>query len=242
MRISDFIELTNAAGTSEEVFELFRRAVAEFGFDRIALAAVTLSAREAPVADRASLMLNFPDTWIKRYFEMRYQNVDPVLSETQTRARPFTWRDILESQPLLPKQKQMFREAEEDGLRQGLSIPMHGPMGQCYVISLATGDSAMDDVATQGKLQILATQFFLAHSALIQSASEASAAPLVLTERERECLTWTARGKSAWAISMILGVSENTVHFHIKNIMKKLGSVNRIQAVVTAVRSGLILP
>jgi LuxR family quorum-sensing system transcriptional regulator CciR len=63
-----------------------------------------------------------------------------------------------------------------------------------------------------------------------------------LTERERECLSWSAQGKSAWATSMILGVSENTVNFHLKSAMRKLGTTNRVQAVAIAVRAGLIQP
>src|SRR3989338_795875 len=42
-----------------------------------------------------------------------------------------------------------------------------------------------------------------------------------LTERELEILKWTKEGKSGWDISVIMGISENTVRFHIKNILKK---------------------
>ena len=63
-----------------------------------------------------------------------------------------------------------------------------------------------------------------------------------LTERERECLNWSAKGKAAWAISMILGVSENTVNAHLKNAIKKLGASTRTEAVAIAVRAGFIDP
>ena len=65
---------------------------------------------------------------------------------------------------------------------------------------------------------------------------------ICITDRERECLTWTARGKSAWTIGKILDVSEHTVNFHLKRSMVKLGVTNRMQAVVSALRLGLILP
>ena len=41
---------------------------------------------------------------------------------------------------------------------------------------------------------------------------------------------------------MILGISEDTVNFHIKNSMAKLDAGNRIMAIVKAIRMGLILP
>ena len=52
-----------------------------------------------------------------------------------------------------------------------------------------------------------------------------------LTGREREALTWVSEGKSDWEIAMILGLSETTVRFHVDNARKKLGAVNRAQAV-----------
>ncbi|MBU1516953.1 MAG: helix-turn-helix transcriptional regulator [Alphaproteobacteria bacterium] len=52
-----------------------------------------------------------------------------------------------------------------------------------------------------------------------------------LTDRERDALAWVAEGKSDWEISMILGLSETTVRFHVDNGRKKLGAVNRAQAV-----------
>lgn len=52
-----------------------------------------------------------------------------------------------------------------------------------------------------------------------------------LTHRERDALSWVAEGKSDWEISVILGVSETTVRFHVDNARRKLGAVNRAQAV-----------
>jgi DNA-binding CsgD family transcriptional regulator len=144
-------------------------------------------------------------------------------------------------EPLSTKQKLLFNESREAGLHNGLSVPLHGPRGESYVVSLATNDRVCDNGPQFGNLQILATQFLLAYSHIARKP-QVSGRGLHLTERERECLTWTARGKSAWAISEIIGVSEHTVNFHLKGVMKKLETANRVSAVVTAVRLGLILP
>jgi DNA-binding CsgD family transcriptional regulator len=53
-------------------------------------------------------------------------------------------------------------------------------------------------------------------------------------------LRWTAEGKSSWDIGAILSISENTVSFHIKNAMRKLGTTSRTVAVVKAIRLNLI--
>jgi DNA-binding CsgD family transcriptional regulator len=52
-----------------------------------------------------------------------------------------------------------------------------------------------------------------------------------LTKRELEILQWIKEGKTGWEISVIMDISENTVRFHIKNILKKLGAVNKTHAV-----------
>jgi len=51
-----------------------------------------------------------------------------------------------------------------------------------------------------------------------------------LTPRQREVLLWASRGKSSWCIGKILGISENTVLFHMKNI-HRMFQVNTRQAV-----------
>jgi len=45
-----------------------------------------------------------------------------------------------------------------------------------------------------------------------------------ITRRETDCLHWAARGKTNWEIGEILGVSENTVRYHMKNAFKKLAA------------------
>lgn len=62
----------------------------------------------------------------------------------------------------------------------------------------------------------------------------------VLTEREKETLSWIKRGKSSWEISTILNISGATVNYHVANIMKKLDVVNRAQAVAVALQLGII--
>jgi len=57
-----------------------------------------------------------------------------------------------------------------------------------------------------------------------------------LSERELEILRLVATGKSNHAIAEQLSVSENTVKYHLKNIMQKLGVSNRTEAVTLAIQ------
>jgi DNA-binding NarL/FixJ family response regulator len=61
-----------------------------------------------------------------------------------------------------------------------------------------------------------------------------------LTLRDREILSLLANGMSARKIAGKLPISERTVEWHIDRTMKRLGARNRIQAVVIAIRDGVI--
>jgi LuxR family transcriptional regulator, quorum-sensing system regulator BjaR1 len=61
-----------------------------------------------------------------------------------------------------------------------------------------------------------------------------------LTQREIDCLNWTAAGKTSVEISDILSLSEHTVNHYLNRATKKLDTVNRTQAVAKALRMGII--
>jgi len=62
----------------------------------------------------------------------------------------------------------------------------------------------------------------------------------LLTNREREILQLAASGLSNREIAGRLVISEGTIRFHFSNIFNKLGVNNRSQAIVSALRQGLV--
>ena len=61
-----------------------------------------------------------------------------------------------------------------------------------------------------------------------------------LSLRETEVLELVAEGLSNKAVAARLGISDQTVKFHLTSLSGKLGAINRTDAVRRAVRRGLI--
>jgi LuxR family transcriptional regulator len=60
-----------------------------------------------------------------------------------------------------------------------------------------------------------------------------------LTLREIEILKWSAEGKTAAEVAMILDVKIRTVNFHIGSAIRKMGASNKTSAVVQAALHGV---
>jgi DNA-binding NarL/FixJ family response regulator len=78
--------------------------------------------------------------------------------------------------------------------------------------------------------------------AFVVAAGNADAEEIVetLTSREIQVLELLAEGRSNKAIAQQLGISDQTVKFHVAAIAGKLGAVNRTDAVRRAIRRGLV--
>jgi len=62
-----------------------------------------------------------------------------------------------------------------------------------------------------------------------------------LTDRELEVLNLVAEGFSNLEIAKRLGVSRNTIKFHVSSIIGKLVATSRTEAVTVGLRRGLII-
>lgn len=60
-----------------------------------------------------------------------------------------------------------------------------------------------------------------------------------LTLREAEILKWSAEGKTAAEVAMILDLKLRTVNFHIGSAIRKMGVTNKTSAVVQAALHGV---
>jgi DNA-binding NarL/FixJ family response regulator len=102
------------------------------------------------------------------------------------------------------------------------------------VRTVAAGQSLLSPPITRKLIE----RFILAGPAVPAAARELSE----LTPREREVLLLIAEGLANAEIAARLFLSEATVKTHVNRLLAKLGLRDRVQAVVLAYESGLILP
>lgn len=75
-----------------------------------------------------------------------------------------------------------------------------------------------------------------------EKQAEALVATAQLTPREIELLELVGKGLSNKAISQDLSISDNTVKYHLRNILQKLDAQNRTEAVTQAIKLDLLDP
>jgi DNA-binding CsgD family transcriptional regulator len=85
--------------------------------------------------------------------------------------------------------------------------------------------------------RILANYF---HGHVLRMHGHDTEQEILVSARELDCLKWTAAGKTALEASIILGISERTVRFHLNAAREKLGCVTTTQAVAKAIANQLI--
>lgn len=231
MRIDDFIAATNTASSRNEVVRLFESALGELGYDRFLYCSL-----RGPGSDLPALVRNYPDEWMRIYEARDYRVNDPVRLKVGHVRGPLTWAAVTRGKLTRP-QRQLMEEANEFGLRDGVAVPIYLPRGEVSGFGMASSAGGTDPAAHLTQLYLIGLQFHTVWSAM--NAPQLVALPR-LTAREVEVLKWCAQGKSNWAIGEIMAISEHGVHYHLRNILRKLQVDSRTTAVVKAYHLGLI--
>ena len=240
MEIEQFIEDTNRATTTAEVFSLFEQALLDIGYDRICYSLLTDHPSLGLPAGHG-VMRNYSEDWMNYYSEKGYINIDPVPARSFVSNLPFTWDWLIDNTVLDDSQRAVMNEAREAKLLDGVGIPLYGVNGEIAGIGLASssGNTGIDkDMLC--KIRAISFQFHMAYSE--KEEAQEGVNTVKLTPRETEILLWASEGKSDLAISDILNISYGTVRFHMNNIFRKLDAYERTFAVVKAIRHGLIRP
>lgn len=241
MDLFSFTECATRTQSLRSLFELLVSCASDEGFSEVSYGALNFAEPlRLPEYPPPAVAVKWPPEWCERYFKRKYHKIDPVVRRTPTLSRPFLWDQLAEQYQLQPDERRVLDEAREAGLKHGMSVPLFGPLGRLSVVSFASRFDDADPQHSKGHLNALAWHFHTACVEIKRPAEDNCNMRVALSQRELDCLGWVAEGKSSWEIGRILQISENTVNFHLKNAMRKLGATSRIQAVIVAIRLNLI--
>ena len=232
---TEFIEVAKRASNDDELSDGFLKAIRTIGFNEFACLALV---DQDNMPKNFVQILSYSEKWCDHYFQERYNQIDPTLSLALGSSMPFRWSEKIDSDKLTSKQKQLFRDAAEEGIKFGFTVPIHNRLVHSASVSIV-GDS--EEVSQDAYNSVHLMSVYLHEAALrIMNSSTGKKKKTKLTSRERECLRWVAMGKSDWEIGEILGISKNTVHFHVENAKDKFETFSRVQAVTQALLSNNI--
>lgn len=129
------------------------------------------------------------------------------------------------------------------GYRTGIAVKLHLPGDKHFLLGVDREDElpepGIELMQLVAGVQLLAAHAMTAADRLLGPKFDARDLPK-LTRRELDVLSWTAQGKTAWEVSVILGMSEKTVNFHLGNVMRKLGVSSKHQAVIRCLAAGVL--
>ena len=191
-----------------------------------------------PMSSPEIVMLNdYPATWQTRYQERGYLEIDPVVLHGAQSLLPLVWSD-----EAFASVREFWDEACSFGLRVGWSQSNWEAHGVAGMLSFArSGQPLTDEELASKELEMMwltqVTHVGMSRCLMPKMLPESE---VNLTERELEILRWGGDGKTAGEISSILGISESTVNFHVRNAVSKLGVVNKMAATVKAAALGLL--
>lgn len=211
--------------------------ISDYGLDYFAYHVV----RPAKGPRQRFVVSNYPERWLEHYIDNDYINIDAVLAAAVNTNANISWRHLRPK--LNPAQRRIFDEAGEFKITQGVTIPVHGHGGSLATLTVGSdkSDTAFEEVWRESRYALQLTAFHT-HEAASRMAACGQTGETHLSPRERECLLWAARGKSAWETGTIIGTSERAVRFHFENVLNKLGVHSKIHAVVKAIVTGQIVP
>ena len=165
---------------------------------------------------------------------------DPVMQHCKRQSVPIIWDQSTYVRHGLGDK---WEEQARFGISNGICLALHMPEGRHFILGVERDRPVPIDAAELTRV-VADLQLFAvcAQDAALRILMPKSADPRLpsLTPRELDSLRWTMEGKTAWEVGSVLGITERTAALHVNNATHKLGCVNKHQAVLKALRLGLL--
>jgi len=224
--------LLETKGSSKDFFAELSKITSALGFDFCAYGLRMPYPLSAP---RTEMLNNYPTPWQQAYQEKNYLQIDPTVHHGLSSQLPIVWSD-----QVFARTPELMEDARSFGLEYGWAQSSRQANGTIGMLTLARSSEMLgpNELARYRYQLLWLTQ--VAHHGLASRICAEKFDMPELSLRELEMLKWTADGKTAEEIALILGITTRTVNFHISQAMRKLDVVNKTAATVKAALLGLI--
>ena len=227
-----------AVHSIDELRQFIDRLLQRYGLNHAVYFAVSLPNRVEP---HPVVVSTYPEQWVQRYLEQDYLAIDPVLGAAATSLLPFDWAELNHRGIRV---QQMFSESREFGIgQQGLGFPVRGPLGDHALFTVTSNADQLEWLKLRSSymrdLQLVA---HFVHGKVLEFEGDVSYPIKQLSAREREVLSWAARGLTNDQIAHKLQISERVVRAYFESARNKLNCLNRGHVLARAVGLRLIDP
>lgn len=190
-------------------------------------------------ADRALHIIDYPPAWVERFEARQLYRRDPIHRASHRTTVGFAWSAVQSLIVLTAADRAILADAHEAGLGDGFTVPAHIPgeaNGSCS-FAMDRGEGLDSDQLPFA--QLIGAFAFEAARRLARADQLPCQSP-ILTDRQAECVTLVARGKTDWEIGQILGIGQETVIQHVKDARDRYGVTKRTLLAIRALFDGQI--
>ena len=230
--LQDFASEAGKLTEMAELKELVGDAALALGFDHYAM----VQHVRFGLPSKHVRLTNYPIEWLA-YVREQTRLHDPVLRAAERASSGFPWEKLETLVTLSRHEQDYMRRAERHGLVNGYTVPNHVPgetFGSCHFV-VRPERAFPDDMIPAA--QALGNFAFEAARRLLDERGESSEAwiqPAPLSDRQRECLLFVAKGKSDSIIGQLLNIKPRTVNEHIEAAKRRYSVATRSQLLVRA--------
>ncbi len=231
--VQEFVTASKGAKSMSDLRDLIDVSSKELGFDYYAI--VHHIRFGHPSRDKIRLS-NYPLEWLAVLREKESFH-DPVLKAAERASSGFLWSRVEDVLPLTQSQRDHMKLAVRFGLAEGFTVPNHVPgetFGSCHFA--VRQQSALPGECVPAAQALGCFAFEAARRTLRekQELSENYVVPAPLTDRQRDCVLFAARGKSDSVIAQLLDIRPSTVNEHIEAAKRRYSVATRTQLIVRA--------
>ena len=220
----------------------YKKQIVEFalhlGFETVGALVVR---RHSPTLVEFQTLTNAPEAYLDEFYNQEHCELDPVAEHCSRLSTPIVW------------DRQTYANAGADalweiqapfGYKSGIAFAMHLDRGTHFMFGANWSADRCQDVrnfkAIAEDLLSFGAHAQAAAFELTLPSRQTSGAAFSLAKVELEALRWAMDGMTSWQVSDRMSISERHATLLTRRAMQKLGCSTKYEAVLRAIRLGLI--